>query len=150
MKKIVFLLSVAFFSISLSAQIIAKVELKEPIEGLCNYQKVYAILPMMEKQKEAVPPVSKEKILQKLNEVKFLKENPKHKGKGTIKLFINCKGEVVEYEITGKTKSKELDDQFVEVFKSLGIWTPAVFYDKKVDSIILLSFRIKKGKVSWE
>ncbi|HCZ35026.1 MAG TPA: hypothetical protein DHV26_03780, partial [Cytophagales bacterium] len=60
-------------------------EVKEPIDGLCNDKEVYALLPMLKGQEEAVCPVTKEQILERLNnEVQFIKDNPKYSDKGMI------------------------------------------------------------------
>jgi hypothetical protein len=45
------------------------------------------------------------------------------------------------------TKSKELNDQIVAVFNSLGNWKPAKLNGRKVDSSQLWSFQIVKGKI---
>lgn len=106
---------------------------------------------MFEGQIEAVCPITKEQILTRLNsEIQFLKDNPKYKTKGMIGLLINCKGEVVQSEMDTKTKSKELDKQIEALFNSLGEWKAGKLDGQSVDSSRLFSFRIKKGKISFE
>ncbi len=135
---------------SVSAQIVATLKLDKPVEGICHHDSIFALLPMMEGQTVAVSPVSKDELLSKLNELTFLKNNPKHKGKGNIFLIINCKGEVVQYEVNGKTKSEELNAQIIALMKSLGKWKPGVLYGKNVDSAVIYSFKIKKGIIYWD
>ena len=95
-----------------SAQFVATMELKEPIPGLCNSRKVYALFPSFKGQEEAVCPVSKEVISQRLNsEIKFLQDNRDYNDKGMIGLVINCEGEVVQCKMDNKTRSPELDKQ---------------------------------------
>ena len=150
MKRIIFGILISFFSINASAQFVAKMEVKEPIEGICNEKEVYALL-LFDGQKEAICPVSKDDILKRLNsEVQFLKDNPKFKGKGMIGLIINCKGEVVQCKMDNKTKSAELDKQIEEVFNSLGEWKAGKLNGKKVDSSKLYSFKINKGKITFD
>ena len=147
-KTLLTLLTIAIYS-TVSAQFIAKMEVKEPIEGICDEKEVYALFPMFDGQEEAVCPVSKEGILNRLNnEVSFLKENPKYKDKGMIGIIINCKGEVVQCKMDNKTKSKELDKQIEIVFSSLGEWKAGKLNGKEIDSSILFSFKIKKGKIT--
>jgi len=125
-------------------------EVKEPIEGICNEKEVYALLPF-DGQEKAICPISENDILKRLNsEIQFLKDNPKFKGKGMIGLIINCKGEVVQCKMDNKTKSTELDKQIEEVFNTLGEWKAGKLNKKKVDSSVLYSFKIKKGKITFE
>lgn len=151
MKKLIFGVFISLISISASAQFVAKMEVKEPIEGICDANEVYALFPMMDGQDEAICPVSKEEILKRLNaEVQFLKDNPKYKDKGMIGLIINCKGEVVQCKMDNKTKSPELDKQIEAVFNSLGDWKAGKLNRKKVDSSKLYSFKIQKGEIVFE
>ena len=150
MKRIIFGILITLFSINASAQFVAKMEVKEPIEGICNEKEVYALLPF-DGQEKAICPVSENDILKRLNsEIQFLKDNPKFKGKGMIGLIINCKGEVVQCKMDNKTKSAELDKQIEEVFNSLGEWKAGKLNGKKVDSSVLYSFKIKKGKITFD
>ena len=143
-----------FFAIGTTfsyGQFVAKMEIKEPIEGLCNDNEVYALLPMLGGQEEAVCPVPKEKILERLNsEVAFIKDNPKYSDKGMIGLIINCNGEVVQCKMDNKTKNTELDKQIELVFNSLGEWKAGKLNNKKVDSSKLFSFKIKKGQFYFD
>ncbi|OIQ27208.1 MAG: hypothetical protein BM564_13015 [Bacteroidetes bacterium MedPE-SWsnd-G2] len=151
MKKIIFAVLISLLSFNASAQFVATMEVKEPIEGICNAKEVYALFPMLDGQEEAICPISKEEILNRLNsEVQFLKDNPKFNGKGMIGLVINCKGEVVQCEMDNKTKSAELDKQIEAVFNSLGDWLAGKLNGKTVDSSKLYSFKIKKGKILFE
>lgn len=151
MKKILITLAICFAGIASSAQFVAKMQVKEPIEGICDASEVYALFPMLDGQKEAVCPVSEKEIVDRLNaEVQFLKDNPKHNDKGMMGLIINCKGEVVQCKMDNKTKSTELDKQIEAIFNSLGEWKPGKLNGKEVDSSLLYSFKIKKGKVVFD
>ncbi|HOZ67915.1 MAG TPA: hypothetical protein PLU11_03150 [Chitinophagaceae bacterium] len=146
--KIALSLCLLLTSLSLSAQFVAKMEIKEPIKGLCNEKDVYAILPIGD-QKEAICPVSEEEIARRLDStVVFLKEHQDFKGKGMVSVIINCKGEVVKCEMDNKTKYPELDKQIVAVFAVLGQWKAGKIGKKEVDSVKLFSFEIKNGKIS--
>lgn len=130
---------------------VAKMEVKEPIEGICNNEEVYAIIPGLSNQKEAKCPVSKDAILVRLHfRVDYIKKNPKHKDKGMIAVIINCKGEVVRCKMDQKTKSEELDKQIEKVFSELGDWEAAQVGGEDVDSVLLYSFKIKKGIFRWD
>lgn len=148
--KSIFLLTISILILSgLRAQIVAKVEVKEPIEGLCNDKEVYSLFPMFGDQKQAVCPVSDAEIKRRLDSaVTFFKDNPKHKDKGMVGIWINCKGEVVKCEMDNKTKDATLDSQIVAVFNTLGKWEAGLLNGKPVDSMRLYSFEITKGKIS--
>jgi len=132
-------------------QFVAKMEVKEPIEGVCDNNEVYALFPMMDGQEEAICPISKDEILKRLNsEVEFLKDKPKYKDKGMIGLIINCKGELVKCKMDNETQSQELDKQIEELFNSLGEWKAGKLNGKTVDSSRLFSFKIKKGMFAFD
>jgi hypothetical protein len=147
MKRILILLISSVIYCSASAQVVGTMEVKEPIEGVCNQKEVYTLFPILGgEQVKAVCPVSKEEILKRLNnEVSYLKENPKYKGKAGVNIIINCKGEVAQCKMSPKTKDAELDKQVLAVFNSLGEWQNGTLGGKAVDSVELFTFRIKKG-----
>lgn len=151
MKKLPVAILFVILSVNVFGQFVAIMEVKEPIDGLCNQNKVYALFPMLKGQYEAECPVSKDEILKRLNtEVQFLKENPKFRGKGMIGVIVNCKGLLVQVKMSNKTKSEELDKQMMAVFESLKEWKPGRLEGTKVDSSQLFSFKIKKGVVTWD
>lgn len=151
MKKTSLILLTTFWALTVSAQFVAKMEVKEDISGICDKNEVYALLPSFKGQEEAVCPMTKEDILQKLNaEVTFLKDNPKFKDKGMIGLVINCKGKVVKCKMDNKTKDPELDKQIEAVFNSLGTWKAGKLSGKEVDTSRLFSFVVKNGKFTFD
>jgi len=147
--KTILIITISFFlGTAINAQFVAKVEVKEPIQGLCNDKEVYTLFPMFGDQKEAVSPLSKEDITKRLDSaVSFLKDNPKFKGKGMVGIWINCKGEVVKCDMDNKTTDATLDSQIVAVFAELGKWEAGQLNGKPVDSLRLYSFEIKNGKI---
>jgi DNA-binding protein YbaB len=149
MKKILlflFLFQAAMVSYS---QMVAKVEIKEKIDGICDSKNVYALFPMFGDQVEAACATADSTIENRLNaEVDFLKDKPKYTDKGMVSIIINCKGEVVQCKIDNKSKSTILDDQVVAVFKTLTAWKSGKLNGKEVDSLKLWSFEIKKGKLT--
>jgi DNA-binding protein YbaB len=148
MKKIIYL----FFcltSYSVSEAQFARMEVKKPIEGVCDQKNVYAVLPMFKNQEEAKCPVSKQEIEKRLNsEVQLLKDSSGYSDKGMVSIIINCKGEVVQCEIDNKTRSAELDKQIVAVFNSLGKWKAGKVSGEKVDTVKLFSFEITDSKIT--
>jgi len=151
MKKTILILLTSVFGLTASAQFVAKMEVKEDIPGICDKNEVYVLFPSFNGQEEAVCPVTKDEILQKLNsEVSFLKDKPKYKDKGMIGLVINCKGEVVKCKMDNKTKSIELDKQIEVVFNSFGTWKTGKLNGKEVDTSRLFSFNIKNGKFTFD
>ncbi|HYV92721.1 MAG TPA: hypothetical protein VE978_13075 [Chitinophagales bacterium] len=151
MKKTILVLLASAFCLAASAQFVARMEVTEPIPGICNDKEVYALIPSFKGQEEAVCPVSEEDILKRLNsEIQFLKDHPKYDGKGMIGLVINCKGEVVKCKMDNKTKNEELDKQIEAVFNSLGEWKAGKLNGKEVDTSRLYSFKIKNGKITFD
>jgi hypothetical protein len=147
MKKTLLFLTSVLMSLSVSAQFVAKMEVKEAIPGICNENEVYALISSFKGQQKAVCPVSKDDILKRLNnEVEFIKTNPDFVDKGMIGLVINCKGQVVKCKMDNKTKSVELDKQIEIIFDSLGAWKPGKLNGKEVDTSVLFSFDINNGK----
>ena len=148
MKKIISIALFTQMSLSSISQFVARAEIKENIEGICDKKNVYALLAMFNGQKEAVCSVKDPAIEQMLNDsVQFIKDNPGYNDKGMVSLIINCKGEVVQCKIDNKTKSPVLDDQIVNVFKTLTSWKAGKLNSDNVDSIKLWSFEIKNGKI---
>lgn len=151
MKKIILGIWFCVLSLNASAQFAARMQVKEPIEGICDEKEVIALFPMLDGQTEAIRPLSDKKILKRLNkEVQYIKDHPTFVGEGMISLIINCKGEVVKCEMDNNTKSPELDKQIEAIFNSLGEWKAGKFHGKEVDSVLLYSFKIKKGKITFK
>ena len=150
MRHTLLTLCISIIYMTVSAQFVAKMEVKEPIPGLCNDQEVYALFPSLKGQEEAVCPLTNNQILERLNnEVQYLKDHPKYDDKGMIGLVINFKGEVVKCKMDNKTRTPELDKQIEDVFNSLGSWTTGKLNGKEVDTSRLFSFKIKNGKITF-
>jgi hypothetical protein len=144
--KYIFFLFFSFFLSAANAQFVATMELKEKVPGICDMTKVYVLFAGFDGQKEAKCPLTKEEIMARLNqEVQYVKDNPKFKGEGMVRVLINCEGKVVQCEMDNETKSKELDAQIVAVLNSMGEWKPGKLNGSEVDSAFLFSFKIKKG-----
>ena len=152
MKQMVLVLACCVITSTVSAQFVARMQVDEPIEGICDEKEVYALFPMLNGQIEAEPSISMDEITAKLNELTFLKENPKYKDKGMLNVIINCKGEVVQCKMdgNGKIKSKVLNDGIINVFRSQIELTAGKLNGQAVDSILLYSFKIKKGQLTFE
>jgi hypothetical protein len=132
------------------SNMVARMEVKEPIKGVCDNANIIAVLPFPGSgQVSAVAPETEQQITAELNaKVSFLKDKPTYEDKGMVSLIVNCKGELVKCEIDNKTKSPELDSQVVAVFALLKTWTPAKVKNQSVDSVVLYSFTIKNGKIT--
>jgi hypothetical protein len=128
---------------------LARVEIKEPIEGICDTKNVYVMFSMLDKaQVDAVCSIPDSTIENRLNsEVEFIKDKPNYKDKGMVDVIINCKGEVVQCKTDNKSKSPILDEQILSVFKTLTTWKAAKLNDKDVDSMKIFSFEVKGGKI---
>ncbi len=124
-------------------------EVKEPIEGVCDNDNVLVLSPVFGKgQVEAVCTVSEDEMEVMLNEkVQFLKDNPDFEGKGMMQFVINCKGEVCRCQIDNESGSEELDSQIIAVFKTFKDWKAGTYNGKAVDSMVLISYTFKEGKI---
>ena len=150
MKKIIVVLLVSTLWMSVTAQFVAKMEVKEEIPGVCNKNEVYVLFPSFKGQVQAVCPVSDDSILKRLNaEVQFIKDNPNYSDKGMIGLVINCKGEVVKCKMDNKTQNTDLDKQIEAVFNSLGLWKAGKLNKKEVDTSRLFSFKIENSTFTF-
>ncbi len=131
-------------------QYVSTIDIGGEVEGSCDQSKIYSYYANFSGNHSAKTSFSQDEILKRLNaEVTFIKDNPKHKDKGTLALVVNCKGELIICEMDDATKSIELDAQIKKVFNSLGVWKPAQLRGEQVDSCIFYNFRVKKGKISF-
>lgn len=135
---------------SAGTNMMAVMQVDEPIPGVCDNSKVIAILPIPGNgQIKAKSPLTKEEITQKLNaEVSFLKDKPNYEDKGMVRLIVNCKGKMVSCEIDKKTQNPELDQQIVDIFSTMEDWTAGTINGKAYDTVELYSFTIKEGVIS--
>ncbi len=129
---------------------VAIMEVKEPIEGVCNNDYVIAILPFPgSNQVEAKAPRTNEEITKELNSrVEFLKGKADYEDKGSVNLIVNCKGEMVRCEIGNESQSPELDKQIVAIFNEMKLWKAGTLNGKSVDTAVIYSFIISKGLIS--
>jgi hypothetical protein len=147
-KKSILLFLIVIASNKLSAQFVATMEVKEPIEGACNTENIYALFPMLDGQQAPVCPMTNEEILRKLNaEVAFLKNHPKFKASLTVQTIISCEDQLVKCSLDTKPDHEELSQQLIRVFSNLGEWKAGRLNGEKVDCVDLWSIEIKKGAV---
>ena len=134
---------------TMATNFVARMEVKEPIPGVCNNANVIAILPFPGNgQVKAKPNITEQQIKDKLNkDVQFLKDKPSYNDKGMVSVIVNCKGQMVRCEIDNKTRNPELDSQIVAVFSELTEWSAATIKGQHVDSVVLYSFEIVNGKI---
>ena len=146
----VFTSSCATHKKSSTSNMIARMQVNEPIEGVCDNENVIVIMTFLNKaQVEAKAPKTDAELVQQLNsQVTFLKDKPDYEDKGIINLIVNCKGELVRCQIDNKTKSQELDSQIVAVFAEMKKWTAGKVNNVSVDTVVLVSFIIKNGKIT--
>ncbi len=148
MKKVSFILLLLLLTFTSFSQFVARAQIKEKVEGICDIKNVYALMGMLKGQKEAVCAINKSEIEQMLNDsVPFIKDSARFTDKGMVSIIINCKGKVVQCKTDNTTKSPVLDEQIVAVFKNLTEWKAGQLDGEDVDSIRLWSFEIKNGKL---
>ncbi|MES2628123.1 MAG: hypothetical protein V4616_04055 [Bacteroidota bacterium] len=146
MKALLFI-SVLFSGFTAHAQVVSKMEISEPVQGLCNNKEVYALVSSAGNQQSAVSPMKPEDISSKLNStLLFIKEHPKHTDKGSVNVLINCEGKVVRVTMEQKTSSPDLDQQIIAFFSGMGDWQPGMYNSNKVDSYKVYTFTIRNGK----
>ncbi len=149
-KKLLFVLLFASFY-TLKAQMVAIMEVKEPIEGVCNQKGVYVILPIgSKKQVKAKSKLSEQEMEARFNALPYWKEHPEFEKKITFNLVINCKGQQVRQSFNNdenKTEDEALNQQLLEIVAGFKEWEPARIKKKKVDSSLFISIEVKNGKV---
>lgn len=138
----------AIISVNASSQIIATIQLKEPIEGICDNEKIYALYSGFTGQEVPKCSISLEEMQKILNEkLQFLKDNPSYKGNGKVSVFINCEGEPLNWSISISPINETLDKELLEIFGQFTNWTAGRLNNETVDSYKLISLEIKKGKL---
>lgn len=157
MKKILisaialgFLFSCKTSQNSSMSNMIATMQVDEPIPGVCDNSKVIAILPFPGNgQVKAQAPLSNEELSERLNaEVDFLKGKNDYNDKGMVNLIVNCEGKMVRCQIDNNTQSPELDQQIVDVFSKMVEWKAGTVNGKSVDTSVLYRFEITNGVIS--
>src|SRR5687768_17166248 len=97
---------------SLSAQFVAKAQIKGPLPGACDTAiNVYALFAGFGDQVKAVPPISAKAIEDSVNNLPFFKTHTKFKGELQVACIINCEGKLIRCEIDVKSGDDELDRQ---------------------------------------
>ncbi len=131
------------------SNMVATMQVDEPIPGVCDNSRVIAILPFPGNgQVKAQAPLTDQEIEEELNaNVSFLSDKPDYMDKGMVNLVVNCKGKMVRCQIDNKTKNPELDQQIVAVFAKLEEWEAGTINGKPVDTSVLYSFEIENGKI---
>lgn len=142
MKKFI---AILFFIICNVSYAQTQLTIVDTINGFCNEADLYIIIDGFGNQQEAKCPISNSELANRLKELQFFQENPKFKGEILISVDINCNGEVVNVE--SKFNDSNLNRQIIDMFFSLGNYTPGIIQSKNVDSIVLYSLEIKKGEL---
>jgi hypothetical protein len=135
-------------SLAAPAQFVAIREMKEPVEGICDNAKVYALFNFDGQQVQQCS-MTKAEVEELLNsKVTYLRGDPKFKLKKheSVSTMVNCKGELVAVELD--TKSAEFNQQVIDVFRTMGAtWTAGTLNGKAVDSVDLWGIEVKKGRI---
>jgi len=162
MTTIKYAIGTAFLFLSMTSfgqidgkQIAMTMKVNDNVKGLCDKSKVYSLYMMKQfpgsNATEGQYPMNDIELLKLLNEkVTFLKENPKYKGKFSVRVIINCKGELVSCDFESKTKSDDLNNQILGIFKSLDGWGAGTFNGELVDSTKPFYLKIKAGEIIKE
>lgn len=144
--RIIALVLFTVLSFGSKAQLIAKVEMKDSINGICNQDEVYALYEGFDGQIEPKCSLSKEEMQEIINnKLQYLKDNPKYKGKGMLGVYINCEGTALQWGISVTTKSAELDEQILEIFRTFNNWEAGSLNGEAVDTRELFIYEITKG-----
>lgn len=149
MRPLILLTFFALMTFHSEAQFVAKVEMKDSISGICNHEEVYALFNQLDGQVEPRCSLNRAQMEVLLNNnLQFLTDNPKFKGKGAIGVYINCNGDPLQWEVSTKSKSSELDTQVLNIFKTFTVWNPGTLNNNAVDARVSFSYTIKKGKLT--
>ncbi len=126
---------------------IATVKIEEPIKGLCDPKNVVYILPLEGNgQESAEPPYPYTTIENELNAKGMVAgaSQPSEKS-NTISLYINCFGELLKCEVSAQFAGYE--EGIKQYFMSLKGWKPARIKGMKYDSMMMIGFELKEGKI---
>lgn len=146
MKNSILTSIIVLFSFYGNSQIVATVELKEPVSGMCG-DELYSLFDGWKQQKQASCDLSDEELIELMNEkIEYLKNNPKAKGKGVMSIYINCEGKKIQVS-SGIQNNSELANEIEQFLLEYGNWTPGEFYGKTVDCSELIAVKIKKGVI---
>lgn len=131
---------------------VATVEMKEPIPGMCNPNTLYTIIPLPgQNQTDAIPPISEDELAKRINgESSFLKNHPDLSAEGMLNLVVSCEGKLLKCEMDKKTDHPELNQEILTFTEALQQWQPAKIADKQVDAMVLMSFTIVEGKIEFK
>jgi hypothetical protein len=131
-----------------TAQLVAIREMTEPVEGICDNSKVYALFNFKGQEVQQCS-MTKSEVEELLNRtVTYVRDNPKFdlQKHESVSTMVNCKGELVAVELD--TKSAEFNQQVIEAFREMeATWTAGTLNGKPVDSVDLWGIEIKKGRI---
>jgi hypothetical protein len=152
MKFILGIITLLLFTTQLQAQMVATVQMKKKIEGICDKKAVYSLFPSFGDQVKAKCPKTKDEIAELINDkVQYLKDNTKFsKKKCMLNTYVSCEGKMVSAQIDHSTGEDDLDAALIKVFSELGEWTAGKLNGKQVDSLNLWSFHFKNGQFAFD
>ncbi|MCU0422158.1 MAG: hypothetical protein MUC81_05040 [Bacteroidia bacterium] len=129
---------------------VARMQVKSPIDGVCDNNNVIVILPIPgNAQQKALPPITFQELANLLNEkLSFLKDNPTYTAKGYINVIINCKGEMVQCLANSKDLDEKLNKELETLIGEFKQWKPATVQNKIVDSMQLISIEVNQGRLA--
>ena len=145
MKRLFTFITVLFIISQAQSQIIATVELKEPVDGMCG-ETLYALHSGFDAQQQPKCDLSDEELVRLMNEkIDYLKTHPKAKGKGIMGIYINCEGMVIASHSGLKDGESQLSKEIENFLLENGRWTSGVYRGENVDCSELIAIKIKKG-----
>lgn len=125
----------------------AVMEVKEPIPGVCNQNKVLVLMPFAStNQVEAKAPISLEEIAAELT--KYVAPTDLYAEEAissTMEVIINCKGKVVDVDVNDSEIPPGLARQIETYFNSMPKWTPGTHSGKPFDTVRFITIRIENG-----
>ncbi|MET0242719.1 MAG: hypothetical protein ABW174_04600 [Flavitalea sp.] len=149
MQKAITFFVFVLVSFSSYSQFVARADIKEKIEGICDVNNVIVVIPNYKGQTKAVCAVADSTIERRLNtEVAYLKDKKDHTDKGIVRMLVNCKGQVVKCDTDKQTSDPILDEQILAVFKTITFTKPAKLKKENIDSLVFWSFQIENGLIT--
>ncbi len=139
MKKLILPSIICLFSIQSFGQMVMSAEGVNP-ENVCKPNTVYFLM-----EKKARPLESIDSIENRLNNaVLFAKQNPTFDSKAAIQFAVNCNGEIGGgFHVVTKSGNDNLDNEFIEFFKTIKTWKAGMIKKKSVDSWYMWRLEIK-------
>lgn len=128
---------------------VAVMEVKEPIEGLCNQNEVYALMSFFDKgQIKSEMQISEPDFLNlvETNLRQLVDQTTNYET--TANVIVNCKGKLVQAKPSKPGDMPNLDEAFAETVSKIEKWSIGTLNGQPVDNSLFVSIKIEEGVIA--